>query len=100
MELVVYIENIVRSFSRYNKYTLGSDLRNKSRQIVCQIMRANSLRDKNKEIDELSALAEEMKILLRIGKETKAFPNFNSYSYSSAMTADISRQAEGWKKHA
>lgn len=100
MDLVIYTENIVRNFSRYNKYTLGSDLRNKSRQIACQIMRANSLTEKRDAIEELSALAEEMKILLRIGKETRAFPNFNSYSYSSAMLAEISRQATGWKKNA
>lgn len=95
----MYIEQIVRKFSRYNKYTIGSDLRNKSRHIACQIMRVNSMKEKRKEIEELIALAEEMKLLLRIGKETRAFLNFNSYSYSSAIVAQISRQAMGWKKH-
>ena len=27
MDLAVYIENLVRGFSRYNKYTLGTELR-------------------------------------------------------------------------
>jgi hypothetical protein len=44
MELALYFEQIVRNFSRYNKYTIGSDLRNKSREIACHIMRANSMR--------------------------------------------------------
>jgi len=34
MEIALYFEQIVRNFSRYNKYTIGSDLRNKSREIA------------------------------------------------------------------
>jgi hypothetical protein len=33
-DLTVHIEKIVRNFSRYHKYTLGTDLRNKSRAIL------------------------------------------------------------------
>ena len=32
--MAVYFEKIVRNFSRYNKYTLGSELRKLSRDIV------------------------------------------------------------------
>jgi hypothetical protein len=31
MDLTVYFEKIVKNFSRYNKYTLGSELRTVSR---------------------------------------------------------------------
>ena len=41
MDLTIYFEKIVRSFSRYHKYTLGSELRDKSREIVGLIIRAN-----------------------------------------------------------
>ncbi len=41
MDVAVYFEKIVRNFSRYNKYTLGSELREKSRQIVELIIKAN-----------------------------------------------------------
>jgi hypothetical protein len=34
MDLAIYIENIVRGFLRYNKYLLGTDLRNLSREMV------------------------------------------------------------------
>ncbi len=34
MDLTVYLEKIVRNFGRYHKYTLGSELRAKSREIV------------------------------------------------------------------
>jgi hypothetical protein len=37
---------VVAGFSRYHKYTLGSELRNASREVVGLIIRANSERDK------------------------------------------------------
>jgi hypothetical protein len=42
MDLTIYFEKIVRNFSRYHKYTLGSELRAKSREIVGLIIKANS----------------------------------------------------------
>lgn len=45
-DLSVHLENVARNFSRYHKYTLGSDLRNLSRKIVRLIIRANPERDK------------------------------------------------------
>ena len=41
MDLAVYLEQVVRNFSRYHKYTLGSDLRQQSRELVTVIIRAN-----------------------------------------------------------
>jgi hypothetical protein len=46
MDLTVYLEQVVRNFSRYHKYTLGSDLRQQSRELVTVIIRANSRREK------------------------------------------------------
>ena len=34
MDPTIYVEKVVRNFSRYHKYTLGSELRAKSREIV------------------------------------------------------------------
>jgi hypothetical protein len=42
MDLTIYFEKVVRNFSRYHKYTLGSELREKSREIVGLIIKANS----------------------------------------------------------
>ena len=36
-DLTVHIEKIVRNFSRYHKYTLGADLRNKTRAVLEKI---------------------------------------------------------------
>ncbi len=46
MHLTIYFEKIVRNFTRYHKYTLGSELREKSREIVGLIIKANSTVEK------------------------------------------------------
>jgi len=57
----VYIENIVRGFSRYHKYTLGTDLRNLSRDVVRLIVKANSERDRLMTLIALRDTIEELK---------------------------------------
>ena len=37
-ELAVYIEQVVKGFSRYHKYTIGSDLRNLSRNLAALVV--------------------------------------------------------------
>jgi len=46
MDLAIYFEKIIRNFSRYQKYMLGSELRDKSRAIVGLIIKANSTVEK------------------------------------------------------
>ena len=98
MDLTIYFEKIVRNFSRYNKYTMGSDLREKSREIVGLIIKANSTTVKRPLLLELRERLEGLKILIRICKEVKAFNRFNSFVYASDLVIDISRQNEGWIK--
>lgn len=97
--MAIYIENIVRGFSRYHKYTLGTDLRNLSREIVSLIIRANSESDRLKTLYELRDKIEEFKVTLRICKEAKAFKNFNSFKHAIEEAISLSRQNEGWIKN-
>jgi hypothetical protein len=64
MDLTVYLE-IVRNFSRYNKYTLGSKLR-ASREIVGVIGAANSRVEKLPLLLELREKLEGLQVVLRI----------------------------------
>jgi hypothetical protein len=95
-DLAIYFEKIVKNFERYHRYTLGADLRNKSRQIATQVMRINAFDNKLSEVQELVACIEELKLLIRLCNEVSGFKNPNSYSYSSEIVASLSRQAEGW----
>ncbi|MBI4738701.1 four helix bundle protein [Candidatus Woesearchaeota archaeon] len=85
MDLTIYFEEIVRHFSRYHKYTLGTELREKSREIVGLIIKANSTVERLALLLELRERLEGLKVLVRICKEVKAFHNFNSFEYAITM---------------
>ncbi len=98
MDLTVSIETIVRNFSRYHKYTLGSDLRQQSRELVTVIIRANSRADKLPVLHDLRERLEGFNVLLRIGKEVNGFQRVNSYAHAAELVVALSRQNEGWMK--
>ena len=98
METAVYFENIVRNFSRYNKYNLGAEMRTKSRDIVKLIIEAKSSREKLPILYELRERLEEMKVLLRISKEAHAFKGFKSFQHAIEGIISVSKQNEGWIK--
>ncbi|MGH2524304.1 MAG: four helix bundle protein [Anaerolineales bacterium] len=72
MDLTIYCEQIVRNFSRYHKYTLGSELRQKSRAVVELIIKANSTVERLALL-ELRERLEGLKVLIWICKAVKAF---------------------------
>jgi len=96
---LIYCETIVKNFSRYHKYTHGSDLRDTARKVVKLIIRANNLRIKDPALEELRITLEEVKLIIRICKEVKAFQNFKSFETAVNQVTEISRQTEGWLKH-
>ncbi|MDY0361897.1 MAG: four helix bundle protein [Desulforegulaceae bacterium] len=98
MDLALYLEEIVKNFSRYHKYTLGQDLRDLSRKILMQIIRVNSEYDKKQHLKELVILCDMQKTMLVFCKEAKAFNNFNSFQHSISMAVLLCRQSEGWLK--
>lgn len=57
LDVAVHFERVVAGFSRYHKYTLGTELRQKSREVVALVIRANGARDKRA---DLLALREEL----------------------------------------
>jgi len=73
-------------------------LRTGAREMVKLIMQANNQTDKRPKLTELRELSEQMKLVLNLCKEVKAFNNFNSFQVAINMVIDISRQNEGWLK--
>ena len=59
LDFAIYIEQIASGFSRYHKYTLGSELRGLSHRMVVLVVRANNVTDKKLVLNELSELIEE-----------------------------------------
>jgi len=98
MDFVIYTENIVKNFSKYNKYTLGSELRNIARKIVVLIINANSSKEKYERLIHIRETISELKVIIRICKEVKAFNNIKSFTHAIEEVISISKQIEGWIK--
>ena len=97
-DLCLYFEQVVRNFSRYHKYSIGADLRNCAREVLKLVVRANSRRDKVQILLELREALEELKVLLRLCHDIKAFPNLNSFEHAISLVTEIAKQNEGWIK--
>jgi len=96
LDLTVSFENIVRGFSRYHKYTVGAELRNLSRRILVLIAKANIKRERVSVLSEALKSLEELKVLIRLCKEIKAFRSFKSYELATRLTIEVAKQCEGW----
>lgn len=96
LELVVYLENVVRNFDRYHKYTVGEELRNHSRTILFLVAKANTKADRTRCLQEAIGKIEELKILANVCKELKAFKSFKTFETVTRLIVDISKQCEGW----
>ena len=42
LDMTVHFEKLVAGFSRYHKYTLGTELRQTSRAVLMRVLRANN----------------------------------------------------------
>ncbi|MCB2181063.1 MAG: four helix bundle protein [Desulfobulbaceae bacterium] len=98
MELAVYLQNVVRNFSRYDKYSIGADLRDLSRRSLMLIIRANNAVNKTDVLRELVECCEMLKTMLFFAKEVKAFANFKSFQHAASLAVVVSKQSEGWLK--
>ena len=99
LTLSVYIERLVQGFSRYHKYSNGSELRTLARNNIKLIIRANSEIDNRAfYLTELRVNNEELKVCLRICKEMNAFKNLNSFVHAVELVILLARQNEAWLK--
>jgi len=96
LDLVVYIETIVKGFERYHKYTIGEDLRNYSKELLFMIQRANMSSQREAELLKLRDKAEEVKMLIRVAQELKIFKSFKQFEYCSKMSFEVCRQSQAW----
>jgi hypothetical protein len=97
-DLAVHMEKIVRNFSRYHKYTLGTDLRDKSRSVLEKIVKANNARERASHLLELRQELESFKVTARLCQDSGGFASTRSYLHVAGRITTIARQNEGWLK--
>jgi len=98
LDLCIYFEKIVRHFDKHHKYVIGADLRKLSVRAVMLVIKANDARDKLPLLLNLKDTLEEIKILIKICKEIRAFNSFKSFTTSIKMLDAVIRQSAGWIK--
>ncbi|MFL1404226.1 four helix bundle protein [Marinobacter sp. M1N3S26] len=97
--LLVDIETAVRTFTRYHKYTLGSDLRTQAMTVVRMCHRA--WRDRARQahwVAELIWAIDELKLSLQLGSQLRAFKNFRQFESLIRAAEEVGRCAGGWKR--
>lgn len=96
LDLTVYFNTVVRHFDKHCKYTVGADLCNLSRKILILVARANAKQERQVRLQEAIELLEELKILIHVCKEIKAFRSLNSFEFATRKTIEVAKQCEGW----
>jgi hypothetical protein len=97
-DLCLYFEQAVQGFSRYHRFSLGTDLRDLSRRALRLVVRANSQPDKVPALLELRETVEELKVVVRLCQDVKAFSSFRSFEHVITQLVGIAKQNEGWMK--
>ncbi len=97
-DLLLYFEKIVHNFSRYHKYTHGTELRQQMREVLQLIRHANDAEDKTPFLLKNRVRLEDLKLTIRVCKDVQAFQNFNSFQYSINEVVGLCKQNEGWLK--
>lgn len=101
LDMTVHFERLVAGFSRYHKYTLGTELRDGSRAVLQQVLRANNVATREQRGAELVLLRERIEALLlamRVAMEVKALKSFTGYLHAVEQVGSVARQNEGWFK--
>jgi len=96
LELNVYVEQAVQNFSRYNKYAMGAELREKSRAVLYAIYKNYFSKDKISSLLLLRDSIEELKITIYLAQELKVFRDFKQVELLSKMARELAKQAQGW----
>lgn len=97
--LLADIEQTVKAFARYHKYTLGSEIRTQAMTVVRMCHRA--WRDQSRQAHWLSELVwsiDELKLSIRIGSQIHAFKSFAQFESLIRAAEEVGRCAGGWKR--
>lgn len=97
LELTVYFETTVRGFDKYHKYAIGMDLRKMSQRILMLVAKANIKFLRVECLTQAIELLEELRILVRIGGEIKAFKQYARTKFPTECIISALKQCEGWK---
>ena len=99
--LMLEVEQAVRGFPRYHKYTVGSELRASVLRLCRTIHRAWSRKGgRLKLVQQVSELIDDIKMQAQLARELRAFANFAQFQRVAELAVSLGRQAGGWYRQA
>jgi hypothetical protein len=97
--LLLAIEQAVRAFPRYHKYTLGTELRRQAMQVCRLIMRAADQRaEQARWLGQLVVAIDDLKLSVQLAKELEAFRHFQEFQTVAELAVAVGKQSGGWRK--
>ena len=104
--LLVLTEEVVRRFSRYHKYTVGTDLRTQGMALMRGVNRACfDTEQQAGHVQALVWLVDDFKLTLQLAMEIGAFKagakgqaNFQQFEDAATLAANIGKQCGGWQQ--
>ena len=96
LDLVVYVETIAKGFDKYYKYTMGTELRDRSRAVMFAIQKANMEMDKREKLQALRDRCEEFRMMVYVAQEIRAFSSFKQFERCSRLSHAVCSQAQAW----
>jgi hypothetical protein len=95
--LQVAIEHAVARFTRSFRYTFGTDLRKLALKVTVLAHRAwREVEDRARLVERLSRKVDELKLLLQLGSQLRAFTSFGQFEVLSRQAVDLGKQVGGW----
>ena len=93
------VENAVRRFPRFHKYSIGADLRDHAMQIARCIHKAwRDPEHRLARVMELCSAVDDLKISMQLGKAVKAFGSFAEFEALAKLVNELGQQSGGWLK--
>lgn len=97
--LLVSIEQAVRRFARFHKYSFGADLRAQAMEVATLAHRAWRDRSRQAEwINKLVWAVDDLKLRLQLGSRIRAFASFGQFEHLARLASDLGRQTGGWHR--
>jgi len=96
-DLLKLVNMRIKTFPRDFKFTLGTQLRNECTDLILNIYRANSTRDKVPHIEQIQEKIQVIKLILRLSRDMN-FLSTKSFSEISELIHSVSKQSHGWKQ--
>jgi hypothetical protein len=97
--LLLAIEEAVRHFPRYHKYTLGSDLRKQAMGVCRLIVRAyNDKAQRERQVARLVVVIDDLKIQIQLAKELRVFRHFREFQAIAELVVAVGKQSGGWRR--